>query len=94
MKRLLAILIALMLLLLTACGSGDPAQSVETDDALSVLRGEMKPPVMAVADFFFPELTEEFGVMSIPTIVVVKDGQVAGQAVGMRSKAQILKLLE
>ncbi len=41
-----------------------------------------------------PKLTEEFGIMSIPTVVVVKDGQAAGQAVGMRSKAQILKLLE
>ncbi|MBR4308536.1 MAG: thioredoxin [Oscillospiraceae bacterium] len=40
-----------------------------------------------------PKLAEDFGIMSIPTIVVVKDGQVAGQAVGMRSKAQILNLL-
>ena len=63
MKRLFAILIAVLLLLLTACGSGDTAQSTETGDALSALRGEMKPPVMAVADFYFPELTEEFGVM-------------------------------
>ena len=40
-----------------------------------------------------PKLAEEFGIMSIPTVVVVKDGQVAGQSVGMRSKAQILSLL-
>ena len=41
-----------------------------------------------------PKLAEDFGIMSIPTVVVVKDGQVAGQSVGMRSKAQILSLLE
>jgi thioredoxin 1 len=41
-----------------------------------------------------PKLAEEFGIMSIPTVVVIKDGQVSGQSVGMRSKAQILKLLE
>ncbi len=41
-----------------------------------------------------PKLAEEFGIMSIPTVVVIKDGEVSGQSVGMRSKAQILKLLE
>ncbi len=38
-------------------------------------------------------LAEKFGVMSIPTLVVIKDGQVTNQAVGARAKAQILAML-
>ncbi len=38
-------------------------------------------------------LAEKFGVMSIPTLVVIKNGQVANQAVGARAKAQILAML-
>lgn len=41
-----------------------------------------------------PKLAEQFGIMSIPTVVVVKEGKVAAQSVGVRSKAQILGLLE
>ena len=40
-----------------------------------------------------PELASKFGVMSIPTLVVMKDGKVANQAVGARPKAQIEALL-
>ena len=40
------------------------------------------------------ELAAQFGVMSIPTLVVVKDGKVVQQSAGARPKAQILKLLE
>ena len=39
------------------------------------------------------ELAREFGVMSIPTLVVMKDGQVVRQATGARPKHQILELL-
>lgn len=41
-----------------------------------------------------PELARQFGVMSIPTIVAVKDGRIANQAVGARPKNQILALLQ
>ena len=41
-----------------------------------------------------PELAEQFGVMSIPTLVVMKGGQIAVQTAGARSKAQILALLD
>ena len=34
------------------------------------------------------ELSQAFGVMSIPTIVLVKDGKVVRQAVGARPKAE------
>jgi len=40
-----------------------------------------------------PSLATQFGVMSIPTLVVLKDGEVVNQAVGVRPKAQILSLI-
>ena len=40
-----------------------------------------------------PDLANEFGVMSIPTLIVMKDGKPANQAVGGRSKAAILAML-
>ena len=41
-----------------------------------------------------PELAEQFGVMSIPTLVVMKNGENVKQVAGARSKAQILALLD
>ncbi len=40
-----------------------------------------------------PQLAEMFGVMSIPTLVVLKGGEVTAQAVGARPKDDILALL-
>ena len=40
------------------------------------------------------ELAVQYGVASIPTLVVVKNGKTAATSVGFRSKADILKLLE
>ena len=40
-----------------------------------------------------PELTSTFGIVSIPTLVVIKDGRVASQVVGVRTKPQILEML-
>ena len=40
------------------------------------------------------ELAAQFGVASIPTLVVMKNGQVVTKSSGARPKAQILKLLE
>ena len=40
-----------------------------------------------------PELAARFGIMSIPTLVVIKNGKVINQAVGTRPKAQILAML-
>ena len=39
------------------------------------------------------ELAREFRIMSIPTLVVVKGGEVTAKAVGFRSKDEILNLL-
>ena len=40
-----------------------------------------------------PELAQAFSVMSIPTLVVVKNGKVVNQAVGARPKEEIMRLL-
>ena len=40
------------------------------------------------------ELSQVFGVMSIPTIVLVKDGKVVKQAVGARPKAEVEAMLQ
>ena len=40
-----------------------------------------------------PELAQSFGVMSIPTLAVIKDGKVVNSAVGARPKDQILKMV-
>ena len=39
------------------------------------------------------ELAARFRVMSIPTLVVMKDGEIVNQSVGARPKAQILAML-
>ena len=41
-----------------------------------------------------PELAEAFGVYSIPTLVVMKDGRVVRETSGARPKAQLLAMLE
>lgn len=40
-----------------------------------------------------PELASRFGVMSIPTIVVMKNGEITNQTMGVQPKAAILALL-
>ena len=40
-----------------------------------------------------PELASQFGVMSIPMLVVMRDGKIVNQAVGARPKSAILSLL-
>ena len=41
-----------------------------------------------------PELASEFGVYSIPTLVVMKNGKVVESSSGARPKEQILEMLE
>ena len=40
------------------------------------------------------ELASAFGVMSIPTLVVMKNGEIADTHIGLASKAKILGMLE
>ena len=41
-----------------------------------------------------PELAQQFGVISIPTLVVLSGGKVQNQSSGARPKADVLKMLE
>lgn len=40
-----------------------------------------------------PELAAQYQVSSIPTLFVIKDGQVVNQSLGAKPKAQILEML-
>ena len=40
------------------------------------------------------ELAQQFGVMSIPTLAVLRDGKVVAQSVGARPKEDILAMLK
>lgn len=40
-----------------------------------------------------PELAAKFRVMSIPTLVVMKNGQIISTAVGVKPKQEILKMI-
>ena len=72
MKRWLCAILSLSLILaLCACSASDGpaeetgkvAQTEPSGDALWQFRGDMKPPVIAVADFGFPDLSENFDIM-------------------------------
>jgi thioredoxin 1 len=41
-----------------------------------------------------PSLAQQFGVMSIPTLVVIKHGRVTATSVGAQPKQSVLRLLE
>ena len=41
-----------------------------------------------------PDLAGRFGVMSIPTLVVLKNGEVVNRSMGAKPKKQILAMLE
>ena len=60
-------------------------------DEIAAERGDIKVGKINVDEQ--PELAGRFGVMSIPTLVVMKDGKIIHQAVGARPKAQILAML-
>ena len=60
-------------------------------DEIATERGDIKVGKVNVDEQ--PELAAQFGVMSIPTLVVMKGGKVVNQIVGARPKAQILAML-
>ncbi|MBR4435873.1 MAG: thioredoxin [Clostridia bacterium] len=41
-----------------------------------------------------PELASMFGIMSIPTVVAIKNGQVVNKSVGVRPKEALLAMLD
>ncbi|MBC9785646.1 thioredoxin [Heliobacterium chlorum] len=40
------------------------------------------------------QIAAEYGIMSIPTLMVFKNGQVVDKAIGYKNKAELVKLLE
>ena len=60
-------------------------------DEIASERGDIKVGKVNVDEQ--PELAAQFGVMSIPTLAVMKGGKVVNQMVGARPKAQILAML-
>ena len=40
-----------------------------------------------------PELASEFGIMSIPSLMVMRNGEIVNKSVGAKPKAQILAML-
>ncbi len=60
-------------------------------DEISEERPELKICKINVSEC--PELAAQFRVMSIPALVVLKEGKIVNQAVGARPKSQILELL-
>ena len=60
-------------------------------DEVAEERGDVKVGKVNVDEQ--PELAGEFGVMSIPTLLVFEQGKLVRQAVGARPKAGVLELL-
>ena len=60
-------------------------------EAIAEERSDIKVGKVNIDEEF--ELARQFGVMTIPTLVVIKNGQVVRQGSGARPKQQILELL-
>ncbi|MDY3619017.1 thioredoxin [Agathobaculum sp.] len=60
-------------------------------DEIAGERGDIKVGKVNIDDQM--ELAQQFGVMSIPTLVVIKNGEIANKAVGAMPKDNILALL-
>ena len=60
-------------------------------DEIADERGDIKVGKVNVDEQ--PELAAQFGVMSIPTLVVMKNGKIVNQVTGAKPKAQILAML-
>ena len=60
-------------------------------DEVAEERGDVKVGKVNVDEQ--PELAGQFGVMSIPTLLVFEQGKLVRQAVGARPKARVLDLL-
>ncbi len=60
-------------------------------EAIAEERPDVKVGKINIDEQF--ELAREFGVMSIPTLVVMKDGKIVRQSTGARPKSQILAML-
>ncbi len=62
------------------------------DEISGEARGKVKVGKINVDEQ--PELAEQFRVMSIPTLVVMKNGRVMSSSVGAKNKEAILEMLD
>ena len=60
-------------------------------DEIAAERGDIKVGKVNVDEQ--PELANQFQIMSIPSLIVMKDGKIVHQMVGARPKSQILAML-
>ena len=70
---------------------GPCRMAVPMVEAIAEERPDIKVGKVNIDEEF--ELARQFGVMTIPTLVVLKNGQVVRQVSGARPKQQILELL-
>ena len=49
--------------------------------------------IFAIASLLAGRLAARFGIASIPTLLVFKNGTIAGQSIGLQGKQQIIDLL-
>ena len=63
-----------------------------TVDEIAQEREDIKVGKINVDDE--PELAERFGIMSIPTLAVIKGGEVTEQSVGVHPKEDIIEMIE
>ena len=61
-------------------------------EAIAEERPDIKVGKINIDEQF--ELANQFGIMSIPTLMVVRDGKVVRKAMGARPKQAILELLQ
>ena len=62
------------------------------DEIAAEMEGKLKVGKLNVDEE--PALAKEYSVLSIPALLLFKDGKVAGTSVGLKPKAEILKLLQ
>ena len=62
------------------------------DELANDFQGKAKIAKLNVDDC--GRIAQQYGVMSIPTIIVFKDGKEANRIVGFRPKAELTKLIE
>lgn len=63
-----------------------------TVDAIAAERSDVKVGKINIDEE--PALAAQFGVMSIPTLVVMQNGEIKSRTVGARPKEQVLALLD
>ena len=63
-----------------------------TIDEVAAERTDIKVGKVNVDDE--PELAKQFGIVSIPTLVVMKDGKVITQSAGVRPKQAIFEMID